>query len=498
MIAELKPYASYKDTGVPWLEDVPEHWHVRRLKTLCTRSALYGANVAATSYTTKGVRFLRTTDINEDGQLGSEGVFVPKELVQDYLLINDDILISRSGTIGRSFLYSRRVHGRCAYAGYLVRFVPATVVLPKYVFLFTKTRAFAGFLRVMAISSTIENVNGEKYANAPLPLPPPSEQAAIVRFLDHADRRIRRYIRAKQKLIALLEEQKQAIVHQAVTHGLETSAKLKHTGNPWFPSVPAHWNVMPMRRVITKSLDGPHHSPEYLDQGIPFLSARNIKVDRWSLEDVKFISRADYESFCQRVKPVVGDVLYTKGGTTGIARAVDLDYPFQVWVHIAVLRPKKVRILPRYLAVALNSPRCYEQSQLLTRGATNQDLGLGRMKEIALPVPPLAEQADIVEHVSAVEGKLGRARETALREIELLSEYRSRLIADVVTGKVDVRGVRAKLPEIDPLAEDDTLDGGSVADSVESEDEGATIGYNEPEKLGRNWRDGAARQGAQP
>ena len=94
---------------------------------------------------------------------------------------------------------------------------------------------------------------------------------------------------------------------------------------------------MPMRRVITRSLDGPHLSPEYLDQGIPFLSARNIKIDRWSLQDVKFISRADYESFCQRVTPVIGDVLYTKGGTTGIARAVDLDYPFQVWVHIAVL-----------------------------------------------------------------------------------------------------------------------------------------------------------------
>ncbi|MCY4109450.1 MAG: restriction endonuclease subunit S [Chloroflexi bacterium] len=329
MIDQLsKPYAQYKDTGVPWLERVPAHWQVRRLKTLCTRSALYGANVAATSYATAGVRFLRTTDINEDGQLSGDGVFVPKELVQDYLLTDGDILISRSGTIGRSFLYSRQVHGRCAYAGYLVRFVPATVVSPKYVFLFTKTHAFAGFLRVMAISSTIENVNGEKYANAALPLPPPSEQAAIIRFLDHADRRIRCYIRAREKLIALLEEQRRALVHETVTRGVETATKLKATGDPWFPEVPTHWDVMPMRRVIASSLDGPHHSPEYLDQGIPFLSARNIRVDRWSLEDVKFISRTNYEIFCQRVKPVVGDVLYTKGGTTGIARAVDLDYPF--------------------------------------------------------------------------------------------------------------------------------------------------------------------------
>ena len=165
----LEPYPAYKDSRIAWLGEVPEHWQVRRLKTLCSRSALYGANVAATSYTTAGVRFLRTTDITEDGQLNGRGVFLPQESVDNYLLADGDVLISRSGTIGRSFLYERRIHGPCAYAGYLVRFVPAPIALPKYILLFTKTHAFAGFLRVKAISSTIENVNGEKYANCPLP-----------------------------------------------------------------------------------------------------------------------------------------------------------------------------------------------------------------------------------------------------------------------------------------------------------------------------------------
>ena len=214
MICLFKPYPAYKDSGIPWLGDVPVHWDVRRLKTLCSRSALYGANVAATSYTTKGVRFLRTTDITEEGHLKGKGVFLPEKLVCDYLLAEGDILISRSGTVGRSFLYHPGTHGPCAYAGYLVRFVPVLDVLPKYIFLFTKTQAFTGFLRVMAISSTIENVNGEKYANSPLSLPPLPEQAAIVRYLDHVDRRVQRYIRAKQKLIALLEEQKQAVIHR--------------------------------------------------------------------------------------------------------------------------------------------------------------------------------------------------------------------------------------------------------------------------------------------
>ena len=99
-----------------------------------------------------------------------------------------------------------------------------------------------------------------------LPSPPPVEQAAIGRFLDHADRRIRRYIRAKQKLIALLEEQKQAIIHRAVTRGLDPNVRLKPSGVEWFPEVPDHWNVLPMRRVIYSAVDGPHffaHLPGY-------------------------------------------------------------------------------------------------------------------------------------------------------------------------------------------------------------------------------------------
>ena len=285
MIAGLKPYPVYRDTGVPWLEEVPAHWQVRRLKTLCSRSARYGANVAATSYATAGVRFLRTTDITEDGQLNGSGVFLPQESVDNYLLADGDVLISRSGTIGRSFLYERRIHGPCAYAGYLVRFVPAPIELPKFIFLFTKTHAFAWFLRVMAISSTIENVNGEKYSNCPLPQPPHSEQAAIVRFLDYADRRIRRYISAKQKLIALLEEQKQAIIRQAVTGQIDVRTgqpypSYKSSGVEWLGDVPAHWEVKRVKqtaRVLRgKFTHRPRNDPSLYDGPYPFIQTGEV------------------------------------------------------------------------------------------------------------------------------------------------------------------------------------------------------------------------------
>ena len=133
---DLQPYPAYKPSGVDWLGNVPEHWTVRRLKTLCSRFGLYGANVAATQYQETGVRFLRTTDITDSGRLATSGVFVSETLVSDYLLSDGDILISRSGTIGRSLLFESESHGRCAYAGYLVRFVPHSEVLPKFLFLY--------------------------------------------------------------------------------------------------------------------------------------------------------------------------------------------------------------------------------------------------------------------------------------------------------------------------------------------------------------------------
>jgi type I restriction enzyme S subunit len=184
-----------------------------------------------------------------------------------------------------------------------------------------------------------------------------------------------------------------------------------------------------------------------VDEGVPFLSARNVKVDRWSLGDAKYISEADYEEFCRRVVPEPGDVLYTKGGTTGVARAVDLRFRFQVWVHVAVLKVVKSKVVPEFLAVSLNAPRSYEQSQLFTRGATNQDLGLGRMKDIVLGLPPLPEQAAILADLGSATQGIVAAVERARSEIALLREYRTRLIADVVTGKLDVREAALLLPD---------------------------------------------------
>ena len=172
-----------------------------------------------------------------------------------------------------------------------------------------------------------------------------------------------------------------------------------------------------------------------------FLSARNLSVASWHLEDAKFISEADYLEFCKRVTPEIGDVLYTKGGTTGIARVVDLSMRFQVWVHIAVLKLDRDKVDPYFLAYALNSVGCYEQSQLSTRGATNQDLGLTRMIRIWLALPPLTEQKEIAARLRRETERVDALVAESESALSLLQERRSALISAAVTGKIDVRGL---------------------------------------------------------
>ena len=450
----FKPYPEMKDSGVQWLGQVPAHWKVARLKDWVDTNQVVLAEETHPDYEFNYV------DI---GSVGTGKLTAELERIRfenapsraRRVLRTGDTIVSTVRTYLKAVWHAESViSDLVASTGFAV-LTPRANTWPKFVSYYCQSEPFTTRVTAESIGVAYPAIAETKLGTLAATIPPAAEQAAIARFLEHADRRFQRYIRAKQKLIALLEEQKQTITHHLVTRGVGGESTQETTGDPWFPRVPANWNVMTMRRVITKSVDGPHHSPEYLDEGIPFLSARNIKVDGWSLADVKFISQDDYETFCKRVKPEVGDVLYTKGGTTGVARAVDLDHPFQVWVHVAVLKLDLKRILPRYLTAALNSPRCYEQSQLHTRGATNQDLGLGRMKEIVLPVPPIDDQTRVIPQIDTVEQRIHLAVRSALRAIELLQEFRTRLIADVVCGKIDVREAAANLPDLDPLVAGD-------------------------------------------
>ncbi|MBP9849302.1 MAG: restriction endonuclease subunit S [Flavobacterium sp.] len=170
--------------------------------------------------------------------------------------------------------------------------------------------------------------------------------------------------------------------------------------------------------VIEIVRDGPHVSPKYSENGIPILSTRNIRPFELINEEIKYVSIETYTEMTKRFKPQKGDILLTKGGTTGFAKIVDWDWDFCIWVHLAALRVKK-DVSPKYIESALNSYYGYNQSQEHTRGIANKDLGLKRMIKIKLPIPPIALQNQFAERVQLIETQKEQAQE-ALVKSELL------------------------------------------------------------------------------
>ena len=238
MIADLEPYPATKDSGVPWLGEVPEHWDVRRFKYLLRerdmRSSEGTEQLLRVSQFT-GVTERRRADGGDEPDTRAESLIGYKRVEPNDLVVN--IMLAWNGSLGVSPFAGLASPAYCVY-----RFgAPAQ---PSYFHHLLRSPAYKA--RIKAVSTGVVESRLRLYTDDLFRLealvPPLSEQTAILRFLDHADRRIRRYIRAKQKLIKLLEEQKQAIIHRAVTRGLDPNVRLKPSGIERLGDVPAHWS----------------------------------------------------------------------------------------------------------------------------------------------------------------------------------------------------------------------------------------------------------------
>ncbi|MDF3031632.1 MAG: type restriction-modification methylase subunit [Moraxellaceae bacterium] len=215
----LDPKAKMKDSGVEWLGEVPEHWRVSRLRHNIDGPLSYGANEAAESDEPNDPRFIRITDLNEDGSL-REDTFksLPHEAAKPYLLRDGDVLLARSGaTVGKSFIY-RESMGLACYAGYLIRarMIPSRLI-SQYFWLCTQSTYYWDFISGTNIQATIQNVSGEKYANLWLAVPPLDEQKGIIEFLERTCAGIDAVVSKTERSIELLKERRSALITAAVT-----------------------------------------------------------------------------------------------------------------------------------------------------------------------------------------------------------------------------------------------------------------------------------------
>ena len=432
----LKPYPNYKPSGVEWLGDVPAHWEVRRLK-------VHVADI-----------------IDQSNGRRQDEVCIALEHVESWTgKIRDPSLDVSLDSQVKRFQTGDVLFGK-------LRPYLAKVARPDYdglcvgEFLVLRPRDAAlssSYLeQVLRSKPIIDAINGSTFgAKMPRadwnfiggmeqPLPSLSEQTAIVRYLDHADECIRRYISGKQKLIQLLEEEKQAVIHRAVTRGLDPNVCLKPSGVEWLGDVPAHWEqrrVKQVSRILRgKFMHRPRNDPSLYDGPYPFIQTGEVARAKKTITG--YSQTLNEQGLAVSMMFPKGTLVMTIAANIGDVAVLDFEACFPDSVVGFVPRQNVDRDYLYHLFLAMKA-ELLREAPVNTQGNLNVD----RIGSRQIALPPLPEQIVIVAYLDKATAAIDTAISHTRRQIELLQEYRTRLIADVVTGKLDVRGAAANLSD---------------------------------------------------
>ena len=430
-IKKEKPLPEITEEEKPF--DIPDSWKWIRLGF-----ALYvisGVSYDKSDVRKDGCRILRGGNIqNTKIIIEEDDVFLPeKYLDKEKEIRKDDIIIVASTG-------SKAVIGKPGFA--MINYPKTTIGAflricrpyqsegSAYLRLIFQSEYYRKHIRLAVQGTNINNIKESYVTSLLIPLPPLAEQKRIVAKIEELLPLIDRYEKAwsqleefnkrfpddmqksilqmaiqgklveqrpeegtGEELYKQIQQEKQRLIKEGKIKKEKPLPEITEDEKPF--DIPESWKWARLGEIVLSVADGPHFSPQYKETGVPLISTRNIVSGKLDFSTAKYIDRELYEEICKRCKPKKWDVLYSKGGTTGIAAVNDTDIEFNVWVHVAVLSLCPL-IYPYYLAFALNSPHCYQLSQLYTHGIGNHDLGLTRMIKITIPLPPLAEQKRIV------------------------------------------------------------------------------------------------------
>lgn len=446
----LRPYSEYKASGVDWLGDIPTHWDVEKVKRIFQHKKELnrsGKNTNVLSLTLRGV-----VNNNPDNPEG----LVPKDYATYQVFEKDNLVFKLIDLENLKTSRVGLVHENGIMSSAYVRLILQTSNNIRYFY----HQFYDLYLRGVYnnLGAGVRSTLGQNdLLNLQIIISPPDEQEAIVTFLDTAEKRIRRYIRAKQKLIKLLNEQKQAIIQQAVTQGLDPDVPMKDSGVEWLGEIPSHWEVRSFCRlaqIIRGASPRPAGDSRYFyGSFIPWVTVGEITKDDeiYLLETDTYLT--ELGSNHSRIMTKDSLVITNSGATLGVPKILAMD----VCANDGVVAFNKLSddidsIFGYYYLTSLTR-RLRDE---LKQGGTQPNLNTDLIKAISCPLPPAHEQKSIIDYLEDTLEGIKSTSNQAKRSIEFICEYRTRLIADVVTGKIDVRGLAFEMPEA--FNEDERLD----------------------------------------
>jgi len=447
-----------KDSGVPWLGEVPEHWEVRGLRHLLRR---------VTERNRPDLPLLSV--VREKGVIlrdrvggGENHNFIPDDLSNYKVVRVGQFAMNKMKAWQGSYGVSDH-HGIVSPAYFVF---DLDQVDGKFFHAAIRSRAYVPFFGQASDGIRIGqwDLSEARMREIPFFVPSRLEQEAILRFIEHVDRQVGRHIGAKQKLIKLLDEQKQTIINRAVVRGLDANSSLRPSGVEWLGDLPDHWDLSALRRNW-EVVDCKHLTVPFTDEGLPLASVREAQHFELSLDGANRTTRAWREVLVEGGRqPKRGDLIYCRNVSVGAAAIVVTDDEFAMGQDVCLIRSRKQN--QRWLNYFLHSRAMAEQLAEILVGSTFKRINVADIKALLVPVPPRHEQDRIVDYLDGQMARINLVVQRANDSQRLMREYRTRLIADIATGKLDVREAAAQLPgEIDEVEDVDEADETEHADS---------------------------------
>jgi type I restriction enzyme S subunit len=441
-------YPKYKNSGIEWLGELPEHWDVMPLKHVASLKGRLGwQGLRADEYTEDGPFLVTSEHFLNDEIDWSRCYHVSQErydLAPEIQLRPHDLLMMKDGAAMGKLAYVDSLPGPACLNSHLLLFRPLDGrFINRFLYYFLGCPIFATYMAQERTGTTFFGISQESIGVFPFALPPIAEQCLIVHALDSEMAKIDALVAEQRLLIELLKEKRQALISHAVTKGLNPEARMKSSGIESLGDLPEHWTVCPLMRLTPDDrqimygivLPGPH-----VEEGVPVVKGGDVRPERLNPEMLSRTTR-EIESGYVRSRLCGGDIVYAIRGSIGEAAIVPDS------LTGANLTQDAARIAPRsdvdaeWLLFVLQSQSVFAQLEQTVNGATIRGINIYQLKRGRIPCPPLIEQKAIATFLRSEISKVDCLIAGAERAIDLLKERRTALISAGVTGQIDVRGI---------------------------------------------------------
>lgn len=416
---ELKQRYQQTELGL-----LPEDWEVA---TIGDRAVKVGSGVTPTGgsrvYKTHGRHFLRSQNVGWGKLLLDDVSFIDDDIharFPDTELQPGDVLLNITGaSIGRSAVADDRVSGGNVNQHVCLIRTDSTRLIPAYLNLFLLSRPGQRQIDSFQAGGNRQGLNFGQVRSINVPVPSKSEQAAIAGALSDVDG----LIGALDRLIAKKRDLKQAAMQQLLT------------GRTRLPGFKGKWESAALRQLIAIPVsDGPHMTPVFLSEGVPFLSVNNLVDGKVSINGLRHVSHEDHLEFARKCRPVRGDILLGKAASVGLVALVDFEWEFNVWSPIAVIRVNSQHV-PAFFYYGLQERAVISQVKLFTNSSSQGNIGMGDIESLIFSFPTRDEQAAIVQvlsdmdaEISALESRREKTRLLKQAMMQALLTGRTRLV----------------------------------------------------------------------